>query len=202
MAFTFFFRDSHTIEQAIKNLLPRIQGFQKIKVWDAGCAMGPEPFTFAIILAENMGYFAFKSVEIDATDIDETDSFGKVVNDGTYPLSDLSRIPEEIFKKYFKPATKDGYYIIDENIKNRVRFYKNDLLKLSPVGMNYNIIMCKNVLLHLQYEERVEVIKMFHDSLTGNGLLVTEQTQQMPDECSHLFNKITTDACVYEVINK
>ena len=40
MAFTFFFRDNHTLEQLVKHLLPTVQGRSNIKIWDAGCAMG------------------------------------------------------------------------------------------------------------------------------------------------------------------
>ncbi|HPB55993.1 MAG TPA: CheR family methyltransferase, partial [Candidatus Aminicenantes bacterium] len=68
MAFTFFFRDNHTLEQLVKHLLPTVQGRSNIKIWDAGCAMGPEPYTLAILFAEKMGKFAFKNVRIDASD--------------------------------------------------------------------------------------------------------------------------------------
>ena len=101
MAFTFFFRDSHTLEQVVKYFLPSISGLRKVKIWDAGCANGPEPYTFAIILAESMGYFAFKNVQLDASDIDETDTFGNIIREGIYPEADLKRIPPDIFKKYF-----------------------------------------------------------------------------------------------------
>ncbi len=200
MAFTFFFRDSHSIEQALKYFLPIINGYRRIKIWDAGCAMGPEPYTFAILLAEKMGYFAFKNVEIDASDIDETDTFGKIISAGVYPESELSRIPKEIFEKYFSKNEREGYYRISDNILNRVKFIKSDLLKLKPIGDNYNLIICKNVLLHFQPNERIDVIKMFHSALAPNGLLLTEQTQQVPEEIAHLFNKIAADANVYQKV--
>jgi len=200
MAFTFFFRDSHSIEQALKYFLPIINGYRRIKIWDAGCAMGHEPYTFAILLAEKMGYFAFKNVEIDASDIDETDTFGKIISAGVYPESELSRIPKEIFEKYFSKNEREGYYRISDNILNRVKFIKSDLLKLKPIGDNYNLIICKNVLLHFQPNERIDVIKMFHSALAPNGLLLTEQTQQVPEEIAHLFNKIAADANVYQKV--
>lgn len=200
MAFTFFFRDSHTLEQVVKYLLPNISGLRKVRVWDAGCAMGPEPYTFAIILAEKMGYFAFKNVQIDASDIDETNTFDKIVTDGTYPYSDLSRIPEDIFKKYFVKWAEPDIYKIDDNIKNRVTFRKHDLLTEKPFGSEYNLIICKNVLLHFQPNERIEVIKMYHSVLADKGLFVTEQTQQMPEELNTYFEKIATDANVYQKI--
>lgn len=200
MAFTFFFRDSHTLEQLTKKFLPYVQNVKNIKVWDAGCAMGPEPYTFAIIMAEQMGYFTFKRVHIDATDIDETNTFHKIITDAIYPEGELSRIPEDIFKKYFVETENKGFYIVNDLIKNRLKFTKNDLLQLKPIDKNYNIIICKNVLLHFQYEERVGVIKMFHECLAPEGFLTTEQTQPMPDECKHLFQKVANDANIYQKI--
>jgi chemotaxis protein methyltransferase CheR len=197
MAFTFFFRDSHTLEQVTKYFLPLVSGFRRIKIWDAGCAMGPEPYTFAIILAERMGYFAFKNVEIDASDIDETDTFGKIIMDGYYHEQELSRMPKEIFEKYFQKTEKTDIYRIDDNIRNRLKFTKHDLLTLKPFNDAYNLIICKNVLLHFQQEERVQVIKMFHKVLAPNGLFVSEQTQQMPDECKTLFKSVAADAQIF-----
>jgi len=82
MAFTFFFRDSHTFGMCSKIAFAEIDGMKEIKIWDAGCAMGQEPYTFAIFLAEKMGYFGFKKVRIHATDIDETNTFHQIVNNG------------------------------------------------------------------------------------------------------------------------
>ena len=200
MAFTFFFRDSHTLEQVVKYFLPSISGLRKVKIWDAGCANGPEPYTFAIILAEQMGYFAFKNVQIDASDIDETNTFGNIITEGIYPESDLVRIPQDIFKKYFHETDNKGFYKIDDNIKNRMNFYKHDLLSLKPFGDSYNLIICKNVLLHFSPEQRVQVIKMYHSVLVSGGFFTTEQTQQLPHEVQHLFTKIAADANVYQKI--
>lgn len=197
MAFTFFFRDHHTLQQITNHFLPIVSGYRKIRIWDAGCANGPEPYTFAIILAEKMGHFAFKNVHIDATDIDETDTFGNIINNGVYPESDLKRIPPEVFKKYFYKQA-GGDYRIDDKIKLRVHFTKHNLLSLQPVGTSYNLIMCKNVLLHFQPEERVNVIKMFHSVLAPGGIFATEQTQQMPEALNSKFKKLTTDANIYQ----
>ncbi len=56
------------------------------------------------------------------------------------------------------------------------------------------------MLLHFQPNERVDVIKMFHSVLVQGGLLTTEQTQNMPDECAHLFEKVCTDANIFRKI--
>ncbi len=200
MAFTFFFRDSHTLTRVAEKFIPFVEGYSKIKIWNAGCAMGPEPFTFAIILAEKMSYFAFKRVYIDATDIDETDTFGSIINSAVYPESDLRRIPPEFLTKYFVKTGDDGYFRVQENLRNRIRFTKHDLLTLKPIDTGYHLVICKNVLLHLQPQERIDVIKMYHSVLAPNGLFTTEQTQAMPEECAHLFEPLASDAHVYKKI--
>lgn len=200
MAFTFFFRDSHTIAQIIKYFLPTVEGYGKIKIWDAGCAMGPEPYTFAIMLAEEMGYFTFKKVFMDASDLDENDTFGAIVKAGIYHYDELKRIPEDVFKKYFHKHDDNNNYIIDDVIKTRVSFTKHDLLTLKPFDTGYNLIFCKNVLLHFQPAERVKVIDMFWNALAPGGIFGTEQTQQMPDEIKHKFQKLASDANVYQKI--
>ncbi len=200
MAFTFFFRDSHSLEQAAKFLLENIDGQRNIKVWDAGCAMGPEPYTFAILLAEKMGYFSFKKVQVDASDIDETDTFGNIILKGEYPENELVRIPKDIFEKYFAKVENSNNCKLTDNILNRIKFIKHDLLTFKPFDTGYNLIICKNVLLHFQQAERVKVFSMFHSVLAEKGLLVTEQTQELPEENRSQFEKITGDANIYRKI--
>jgi chemotaxis protein methyltransferase CheR len=198
MAFTFFFRDTHVLDHAVKFLVPEAAGRSRVRIWDAGCAFGPEPYTLAISLAEAMGVFAFKNVYIDATDIDESGQFGDIIANGVYSDEDLGRIPTDILNKYFeRTPDREGFYVINESIRARVRYHTHDLLSLVPIGDSYSLIICKNVLLHFQYRERIEVIKMFHRSLTTGGLFATEQTQKMPEEVQHLFEQVVPDAQLF-----
>ncbi len=169
MAFTYFFRDLYTLESIVRHVVPPVAGRSKVRVWDAGCAMGPEPYSLAIMFAENMGRFAFRNLRIDATDVDESNLFGKIISKGIYPEEDLKRIPRELFTKYFRPSGKAGYFKIDDIIRSRVFYRRHDLLSLQPVGDGLSLVVCKNVLLHFQPAERIEVIKMFHKSLAPGG---------------------------------
>lgn len=200
MAFTYFFRDMHVLDLAVRHLVPYASGRSRVRIWDAGCAMGPEPYSLAIMLAESMGRFGFRNVSIIASDIDESGGFDKIIAEGVYPEEPLSRIPEDIFKKYFQPNGRPGFFRIDENIKKSVSFMRHDLLSLKPIGDDFSLIICKNVLLHFQPAERVEVIRMFHRSLAHEGLFVTEQTQKMPEEAAHLFEQVVSDGQVHRKV--
>jgi len=200
MAFTFFFRDLHTLEIVARHVVPEVLGRSCIRIWDAGCAMGQEPYSLAMVFAERMGKFAFGNLHIHATDIDESNLFGKIISAGEYPADQVKRIPGEVFSKYFQPAQAPGHFKLIKSIRSRVLFQRHDLLSLKPVGENFSLILCKNVLLHFPPAARVAVIKMFHRTLAPGGFFATEQTQKLPAEVSHLFQQVAGDAQLFRKI--
>jgi chemotaxis protein methyltransferase CheR len=162
--------------------------------------LGQETYTIAMIFAEKMNHFGFKNLRIDATDHDRANHFGDIVSAAIYPEEELQRTPAELLKKYFEPADKPRHLQVVESLRNRVQFNYHDLLSLKPAGGDYCLIVCKNVLLHFQYPERVEVYRMFHQALAPGGFLATENTQKLPREVSHLFTQVVPDAQLYKKI--
>jgi len=201
MAFTFFFRDEQILSLAIEKLVPFCLGRSNIRILDAGCAMGMETYTFAILLAEKMGKFALRNVKIHAIDIDnENVDFGNTVTEGIYHKDHLQRIPTDLFQKYFSAAEKPDHFVISTELRNLVTFEKYDLLTLKPLRNDYSLVICKNVLLHFNYQQRIDVISMYHNMLLKGGLLVMENTQNMPDELCKLFNRLVDYGQLYEKI--
>lgn len=200
MAFTFFMRDQPTLEYAADHMIPYASGRSRIKIWDAGCALGQETYTIAMIFAEKMNYFGYKNLRIDATDYDSANNFGDVVTAAVYPDEELQRTPAELRAKYFEKAGLAGHSRVVELLRGRVNFQYHDLLSYKPVGEDYCLIVCKNVLLHFQYPERVEVFKMFHRALAPGGYLANENTQKLPAEVSHLFTQVVPDAQLYKKV--
>jgi len=198
MAFTYFFRDMQTLEMIRDHVIPELRTRRYIHIWDAGCAMGPEPYSLAMVLRENMGMI-FRNVKIHATDIDNSNLFGDIISRGVYPREQVQRIPKDIFEKYFSPADEPGHFILSEEIRKSVSFTKHDLLDLQPIRKGLNLILCKNVLLHFQESERIEVIRMFHDALEG-GYLAMEQTQKMPEELEEYFEPVVSNAQLYRKV--
>ncbi|MEA1972940.1 MAG: CheR family methyltransferase [Candidatus Cloacimonadota bacterium] len=196
MGFSYFFRDVYSLNIAADKLLETFAGNKEIKIWDAGCSFGAEPFTFSIILAERMGHFAFKKVKILATDIDS--KFGKVLSDRIYEYKNLERIPKDYFAKYFDPTSKENYFQVSTTISDRISFQTHDLLSLKPIDTEFSLIICKNVLLHLNYQQRIKVIEMYHKALMKNGLLVMEHTQPLPVELEKYFTKLSSSSQFFQ----
>jgi chemotaxis protein methyltransferase CheR len=201
VAFTFFFRDNQTLDLIAQHALPELKRRNYINVWDAGCAHGPEPYSLAIVLRENMGHFLFRNVRIFATDIDEG-NFGPIIARGAYRETDLKRIPADILSKYFVPDGEPGYLRVCDDIRQSVQFERHDLLSLNPPRQGFGLIMCKNVLLHFTPEERVAVIRMFHRTLSEGGYFVTEQTQKLPPGTESLFRQVTTAAQLFQKVDE
>ncbi len=198
MAFTFFFRDAQTLNLAIDHFLPFVQSRRTVTIWSAGCAMGQEPYTFAILLRERMGPHLFRNVKIYATDIDTYNQYVQIIGTGRYPEKDLQRIPHENVQAYFRTDPADpGYVSISDEIRNAVEFKKHDLLTFEPIRTGIHMIICKNVLLHFSAEERLKVWNMFYNALEQGGFMLHEHTQKLPDELNGLFDQIVMNAQIF-----
>jgi chemotaxis protein methyltransferase CheR len=202
MAFTYFFRDLQTLEMICKNCLPELRSKTHIDIWDAGCAMGPEPYTLAILLREQVGHMYYRNIRISATDIDGSNLFDEIIKNAAYPREQVERIPKDIFQKYFVLDEKEDYFRIIDEIRRVVTFKKHDLLTLKPIGQDFGLILCKNVLLHFNEAQRIDVIKMFYNSLMEDGFLAMEQTQKLPREFENLFEPVVSNAQLYRKLTK
>ena len=200
MAFTYFFRDMQTLEMIRDHVVPTLRTRRFAHIWDAGCAMGLEPYTLAIVLRENMGPMIFRNVSMHATDIDESNLFEDIIKEGLYPWEQVERIPKDIFTRYFAPADKPDHFRIAEEIRKCVSYQKHNLLNLEPVRKDFILIVCKNVLLHFNESERIKVIEMFHDALVEGGFFATEQTQKMPKELESIFEPVVPNAQLFRKV--
>lgn len=201
MAFTFFFRDEQILALAVQKLVPMVMGRSNIHILNAGCAMGMETYTFAILLAESMGKFALRNVKILAIDIDnENVDFGKTVREGVYHKDHLQRIPPHLFNKYFSTTENEEYFVVSQELRSLVEFRKHDLLTLQTLRNDFSLIICKNVLLHFNYPQRVDVLSLYHSMMLDSGLLAMENTQQMPQELNAKFKKLVDYAQLHQKI--
>lgn len=201
MAFTYFFRDVQTLEQIRDAALPTLRSRARIAIWDAGCAMGPEPYTLAILLRENMGGMLFRNVRITATDLDGSNLFGAIIEKGMYPREQVERIPADLLNRHFTHFPDQDAYVISDEMRKAVQFHRHDLLTLTPPDTGFGLVLCKNVLLHFQPDEREQVIRMFHGALAEGGFLAMEQTQKLPDACAGLFRQAVPNAQLYQRID-
>lgn len=208
MGATYFFRDTQTLKVIPCILIPQIlededcKDKRSINIWSAGCANGSEPYTLAIILKELLDEEIFSRIQIYATDIDPNNKFENIIKKGSYPEDALQKIPEKMFvNNFIKDTNIQGNYLISERLKEHVKYIRHNLLSLKPIiERPFDVILCKNVLLHFTEKQSTDIINMFYYSLSDSGFFITEQTQKLPVSSCKKFEQSIGNARIYKKI--
>ena len=100
---TFFFRDISQMDCFRKVILPQVikarEHARAIRIWSAGCSSGEEPFTLAMIVAEEFSSLMNWDVQILATDL--SDKVLQASGKGVYGPYAVRNIPPAYLQKYF-----------------------------------------------------------------------------------------------------
>ncbi len=192
MAYTSFFRDTDALTAIADIVIPAISHSRSIRVWDAGCASGEEPFTLAILFAEKLGAFHFRNLDILATDYEESNfaQFAERLRKAEYSRQDIFWVPAAHRAEYFEPTDSPETFRLTPAIRERVRYLQHDLLTLVAPETGQSLIVCKNVLMHFSPEDQLKVLKMFHEALLPGGFLALDGNQGMPVAFADRFPQV------------
>jgi chemotaxis protein methyltransferase CheR len=182
---TEFFRNPSVFEDFRKNVEEYLsKGNKQLKVWSAACSMGSEPYSIAMILDDIL---RGKDYWILATDINNT--ILERAKRGEYFETELKNVSSDNKAKYFSKSGE--IYSIKPEIKKRVIFKKHDLIQ-DEYEMNFDIIVCRNVVIYFKQETKDEIYKKFSKSLKKGGLLFVGSTESMYNYREYGFEKAST----------
>jgi chemotaxis protein methyltransferase CheR len=189
MAYTSFFRDPDALTAISEIVIPELSHRREIRVWDAGCASGEEPYTLAMLFADRLGPFTFGNLDILATDQEESNfpQFEQRIKEAVYSRKDIFWVPQDLRDRYFMPTDDPELFRVIPDLRRKVRFIKHDLLSCQAPEDHISLIVCKNVLMHFKPEEQVPVLTMFYNSLQPDGFLVLDGNQNVPSALSEMF---------------
>ena len=141
----------------------------------------------------------FRNLDILATDREESNfpQFEERIRQARYSRNDIFWVPPELRRLYFLPTEDPEYFLVTEEIRERVRYLRHDLLTLSPPESGHSLIVCKNVLMHFSLAEVEAVLAMFHESLLPGGFLVLDGNQPMPSSYRRLFERVAAGAPLF-----
>jgi chemotaxis protein methyltransferase CheR len=167
-----FFRNQSRWQVLEDKILPRLyKESGKVKCWSAACSTGEEPYTLALTLSR---FQPIKALDILATDIDEGAIAKAKV--GIYAERSLQECPKDQLAKYFM---KEGsMYSIRDEIKNAVKFKRHNLLG-EPFDSNFDLIVCRNVMIYFTEEAKHELYQKFSKALRTGGVLFVGSTEQI-----------------------
>jgi two-component system CheB/CheR fusion protein len=168
---TSFFRDPDFYETLTKEVFPaivkQIKGVEPIRIWVAGCSTGEEAYSIGICLIEFLEKQQLTiPIQIFASDLD-----GSAIEKARlaiYPLSALTGVPQNYFRKYFVKI--EASYQIVKSVREICVFAQQNLLKDPPFS-KMNLISCQNVLIYLETNPQKKILQAFHFALKPAGYL-------------------------------
>lgn len=183
-----FYRNGKRWEVLEQKILPKLLDKNpRIKIWSAACSTGEEPYTLAMILSN---FLPLQSISILATDIDENVIARAKL--GIYPERSLQEVPENMKRKYF---SADGdFYKVSDDIKKAVTFKKHNLLA-DPFDTQFDLIVCRNVLIYFTEDAKNLLYKKFSDALKTDGIFFVGSTEQIFNPSHYNFD--TEDTFFY-----
>jgi len=173
-----FFRDKDRWksleEKVFPVLLRKNNGLltNRLRVWSAGCSIGAEAYSLAMLLDEMApGHFHY----LLASDLDRK-ALSTARKGGGYTHNDIKNVSLERRDKYFH--LDDDSYFIDERIKKKVEFVENNLLT-EPFEESFDLIVCRNVVIYFTNEAKDLLFEKFHAALRPGGILFLGGTEIM-----------------------
>ncbi len=178
---TSFFRDPNVfnaMRSIIQKAVPLNSPDKPFKIWSAACSTGQELYSLAMVLAEirDTNYFYYNML---ATDI--SDRVLKRAQDGMYSDLEVQRglTPAQLnrFFRNEKPvaASEDQFltWAVKQELKQGISFQKMNLLEPFRNLEQYNLILCRNVLIYQTVENKKKVVqKLFDHMLPGAHLIL------------------------------
>jgi len=166
-----FFRDAgvlETIAEAVDQMR-REHLNRRIRIWSAGCSIGQEPLSLAMLFTERDEKTKAVSPEIVATDVSET-ALGRA-RSGRYSQFEIQRgLPVRRMMRWFDTVGND--WVAKSELVRQISFRKMNLVADPlPIG-RFDVILCRNVLLYLSPALRRLVLDRLAEVARPGALLV------------------------------
>lgn len=164
---TRFFRDPEQWEALGAALGQRPSTSAKLFGLSAGCSTGEEAWTLAMVLA-SAGRGPFRVVGVDRSAVALAQARA-----GNYEAECQAYLPEA-YAEYTE--IEQNTLRVAPALRPHVSFVERDLLAGPPPG-NYDVIVCKNLLIYLSHEAALRVLKSLFLALAPRGLLLVARAE-------------------------
>jgi chemotaxis protein methyltransferase CheR len=173
---TEFFRDLNRWDFLRQEILPYLlshangnRQLSELKLWSAGCSIGAEAYTLAILMAEAA---PLQNYALLATDLDRG-ALQKAKSCGPYMEGDIRNLNPRQLQKYFTSAAP---YYVKESLQKNIRFQEQDLLA-DCFERGFDLIVCRNVVIYFTAEAKETLYAKFCDALRPGGVLFLGGTE-------------------------
>jgi chemotaxis protein methyltransferase CheR len=168
---TAMFRDPAFYVAFREKVVPLLRTYPFTRIWIAGCSTGEEVYSLAILLQEEELY---SRTRIYATDINE--AVLEQARSGVFPLEKMKEYTQNYIKAGGGRAFSEYYLAkydgaqFQRSLTENVVFAQHNLV--SDHSFNeFNVIVCRNVMIYFDRTLQDRVHRLFYDSLMTFGVL-------------------------------
>jgi len=170
---TYFFRDRTPFDLLSRHALPALarmrQSSRRLRIWSAGCSTGQEVYSLAMLFAEQEASWRGWTIDILGTDV--SSAVIDKARAGTYTQFEVQRglaIGQTI--RWFEEA--DAGWRAVEALRRPVRFQVHNVLEQPPHPGDFDIVLCRNVLLYLSADKRSIAFDRLASGMAEDGWLM------------------------------
>ena len=168
---TEMFRDPVFYRTLREHILPVLATYPFIRIWHAGCSTGEEVYSMAILLKE--AGLLQKSI-LYATDLNQ--AVLEKAKSGLFPVASMQQNSEnyirsggrEDFSSYYAANYNSAKF--DASLAERMIFSSHNLVADASFN-EFQLILCRNVLIYFEKELQSRVLQLFDRSLDSLGFL-------------------------------
>ncbi|MBW1718316.1 MAG: protein-glutamate O-methyltransferase CheR [Deltaproteobacteria bacterium] len=171
-----FFRHPKQFELLANVILPQVaiqkNTTKKLRIWSAGCAIGQEAYSVAMVVNEMFKEVHTWDIRILASDINTYAL--KFAYKSLYPKKSIQQVPIEYLNRYFRRATgkNSGFFHVMEALKKRLLFRRLNFVNFDfPFRSPVDIIFCRNVMIYFDIEVKKRLVDNFFRLLERDGFL-------------------------------
>lgn len=170
---TYFFRDRVPFDllrsAALPELARRRAGSRTLRIWSAGCSAGQEVYSLAMLFAEDPSRWAGWTIDILGTDVSE--GMVERARAGTYSQFEVQRgLGIQQMIRWFDEGP-NGWRVA-EALRKSVRFQVQNVLETPPHPGQFDLVLCRNVLLYLNDQMRKKAFDRLSLALAPDGWLM------------------------------
>ncbi|MDQ2643049.1 MAG: protein-glutamate O-methyltransferase CheR [Myxococcota bacterium] len=167
---TSFFREEHHFEFLQYQLFPSWAALGRpVRIWSAGCSTGEEPYSLAMLCRQHLPGC---EVRILATDISLR--VLKHAKAARYAEQQISAVPHTLRARFVrKPSRSDAEKLheITEEARSMVSFARLNLLGDWPMRGQFDLILCRNVMIYFDDDTRTQLACRFAERLAPGAPL-------------------------------
>ena len=170
---TYFFRDRTPFDTLDRHALAELaagRAKQKhLKIWSIGCSTGQEVYSLAMLFAESAEQWRGWTIDILGTDV--SSACVDRAREGTYTQFEVQRgLGVKQMIQWFSESP-DGWRVA-ESLRKPVRFQVHNLLEPPPHPKNFDIVLCRNVLLYLNADKKALAFERIASAMADDGWLM------------------------------